>query len=334
VTTLKPYALRWRILPQDPIDMVITWASVNDLNWRKNYEIHVKRKPQWQRHLEFGELELCLASVCKYMPWIRNIFLITECKTPEYVNNNSKVKVIHSHDILGKEALRPTFNSNVIESYMHRIPGLSECFLWGNDDFFVGQPIAKSYWFKDGLPSVKLGSRHLDYPIKGFEWSIYNAVRLASKFTGSPPPPVPSIVRNHHRPTYINWEESTILEQTHQINILRKSACEMVWRLFPDFMRQMVVCRIRDPLEHQLQFHLLAALVGIHAKNIHLDRLPPDHIRSSSFYDLESEENFALWLTKVLENPPPFYCINGIRPSEINTFHNFKQLMLRRIHGK
>ena len=35
----------------------------------------------------------------------------------------------------------PTFNSNSIESNLHRIPGLSRIFAIFNDDFFVGAPI-------------------------------------------------------------------------------------------------------------------------------------------------------------------------------------------------
>jgi hypothetical protein len=41
----------------------------------------------------------------------------------------------------------PTFNSNVIESYLHRLPGLSERFLYFNDDYYLGAPLAPTDLF-------------------------------------------------------------------------------------------------------------------------------------------------------------------------------------------
>ena len=35
----------------------------------------------------------------------------------------------------------PTLSSAAIETNLHRIPGLSEHFLYMNDDFFLGKPI-------------------------------------------------------------------------------------------------------------------------------------------------------------------------------------------------
>ena len=50
-----------------------------------------------------------------------------------------------------KECL-PTFNSCAIELNMHRIKGLSEHFVYFNDDMLLNGPINPEYYFKKGLP--------------------------------------------------------------------------------------------------------------------------------------------------------------------------------------
>ena len=49
-------------------------------------------------------------------------------------------------DVIAPEHL-PTFNSHVIESYLHRIPDLAEHFVYLNDDFFVMRPLPKAHFF-------------------------------------------------------------------------------------------------------------------------------------------------------------------------------------------
>lgn len=41
----------------------------------------------------------------------------------------------------------PTFNSRSIETLLHRIPNLSENYVFFNDDFFLGRPCGVSDWF-------------------------------------------------------------------------------------------------------------------------------------------------------------------------------------------
>ena len=46
----------------------------------------------------------------------------------------------------------PTFNSHTIELNFHRIPGLSEQFVYFNDDFLLTGPCAPEDFFRNGLP--------------------------------------------------------------------------------------------------------------------------------------------------------------------------------------
>ena len=49
----------------------------------------------------------------------------------------------------------PAFNSNVIESYLHLIPGISKQFLYLNDDYLLGGPVVRcDFYQKDGRLKV------------------------------------------------------------------------------------------------------------------------------------------------------------------------------------
>src|SRR5690606_24066147 len=50
------------------------------------------------------------------------------------------------------EPYLPTFNACTIELNMHRIEGLSDRFVYFNDDCFVINHLAEEDFFRDGLP--------------------------------------------------------------------------------------------------------------------------------------------------------------------------------------
>lgn len=85
---------------------------------------------------------------------MRKIYIITDNQTPEWIDLYSNVTIIDHRDIIPKEYL-PTFNSHVIEAYLHKIKDLSEYFLYFNDDVFVSREIPKSHFFKsNGISSI------------------------------------------------------------------------------------------------------------------------------------------------------------------------------------
>lgn len=57
----------------------------------------------------------------------------------------------HTTIFEGYEENLPTFNSLSIESLLHKIPGLSENYVYFNDDFFLVRPCEASDWFDGGM---------------------------------------------------------------------------------------------------------------------------------------------------------------------------------------
>ena len=54
----------------------------------------------------------------------------------------------HDHIFQSPDDL-PTFSSPAIESNIHRIPGLSENFVYLNDDILLLQPVSKEMFYSD-----------------------------------------------------------------------------------------------------------------------------------------------------------------------------------------
>jgi len=102
------------------------------------------------RFTDYGELLYSLRSVSKYLKWVRNIYIVTDNQIPSWLNvektSNNKIKIINHTEIIPLEYL-PTFNSHVIELFLHKIPNLSKYFIYLNDDIVFLKEIDISHFF-------------------------------------------------------------------------------------------------------------------------------------------------------------------------------------------
>lgn len=151
------------------IDLVYLWVDGNDAEWFKKktqvtgiYEDNHSENSFKGRYSNNNELKYSLRSVEKHIPWVRQIFIVTDNQVPEWLNiSNPKIKIIDHKDILPVAAL-PCFNSSVIEYFLHKIPNLSTHFLFANDDMFINADLTPNFFFSsDGLPIVRLKKKLL-----------------------------------------------------------------------------------------------------------------------------------------------------------------------------
>jgi hypothetical protein len=83
---------------------------------------------------------------------VNNIYFVTWGHIPSWLNvNNPKLKLIKHEDFIPSDYL-PLFNSCAIEFFFNRIKGLSEQFVYFNDDFFLINTVKPERFFKNGLP--------------------------------------------------------------------------------------------------------------------------------------------------------------------------------------
>ncbi|RYY76547.1 MAG: capsular biosynthesis protein [Gammaproteobacteria bacterium] len=149
-----------------PIDAVVTWVDGQDPRHMQKLNAYVAeiggRRPVTADPTRFhndGEINYCITSLLKYAPWIRTIYLVTDDQTPDIFHRlkgtqwEQKVKIVDHKDIYaGYEHVLPIFNIRSIMTVLWRIPGLSERFLFLNDDFALVQPVfPENFFHKDGI---------------------------------------------------------------------------------------------------------------------------------------------------------------------------------------
>ena len=140
-----------------PVDIVVTWVDGSDPAWqaeRNKYMPNASSKLDTvdARFREWGIFQYWFRAVEKYAPWVNHVYLVTWGHVPSWLNmNNPKLKVVKHSEFIPEEYL-PTFSSHTIEMNLWRIPGLSEHFIYFNDDMFLMKKVEKSDFFCNGLP--------------------------------------------------------------------------------------------------------------------------------------------------------------------------------------
>ncbi len=143
------------------MDAVITFVNGNDPVWQRSYAQNITHETVLnKRYRDWGLLPYLLRGIEKNMPFIEKVFLVvsTESQVPECINTCNTQIILHK-DIIPQTFL-PTFNSTTIELFLHRIPNLSEQFVYFNDDLFPVNPLQPCDLFRDDKIVTRF-SRHL-----------------------------------------------------------------------------------------------------------------------------------------------------------------------------
>jgi hypothetical protein len=142
-----------------PVDVVYTWVDGDDPAWRArkaqalgvNDWVTSAHAANSSRFASRDELRYSLRALHCFAPWVRHVFLVTDDQVPAWLDADGPQLTLVSHrEIFGDTGRLPTFNSHAIESRLHRIPGLSEHFLYLNDDVFLGRPVTPDLFFTSG----------------------------------------------------------------------------------------------------------------------------------------------------------------------------------------
>lgn len=139
------------------IDFVIPWVDGNDPAWQQEKAKYSGKPAPTQdardiRFRDWGLLRYWFRGIEKNAPWVNRIYFITCGHFPSWLNTeHPKLKCVKHSDYMPSDYL-PTFSSHPIELNMHRIKGLSEHFVYFNDDFYLLNPTVPEDFFVDGLP--------------------------------------------------------------------------------------------------------------------------------------------------------------------------------------
>lgn len=140
------------------IDFVITWVDMDDPKWQEDFIKYSGKKGNTKngvskaRFRDNGFLKYWFRGVEKFAPWVRKIHFVTNGQKPDWIDeSNPKIHIVNHCDYIPKQFL-PTYNSVVIERYIHKIPGLAEHFVYFNDDFYIINKVGVERFFRNGLP--------------------------------------------------------------------------------------------------------------------------------------------------------------------------------------
>lgn len=152
-------------------DVVIAWVDGDDPAHKRKKasfltpqkELHFEDVAGEARYKSTGEIYYCVASILCYAPWVHKIYIVTDNQNPhvdEFVARNfpdNKIPIeLIDHTALFRsyEQYLPTFNSLAISTMLWRIPGLSDRFLYFNDDVFLASPATEDMWFEGDSTSI------------------------------------------------------------------------------------------------------------------------------------------------------------------------------------
>ena len=138
-----------------PIDIVIPWVDGNDPMWVEEHDKYTADKlsdNHVSRYRAWDTFKYWFRAIEDNAPWIRKIHFITWGHYPEWLNLDSdKLNIVNHRDFIPENYL-PTFSSHVIELNLHRIPDLSENFIYFNDDVYLNKKVSPEDFFLDGKP--------------------------------------------------------------------------------------------------------------------------------------------------------------------------------------
>ncbi|MBQ1306098.1 MAG: Stealth CR1 domain-containing protein [Erysipelotrichales bacterium] len=242
-----------------PIDVVITWVDPSDEEWQKERAKYRNLKEEANgevRYRDWGFLKYWFRGLEKNAPWVNRVFFVTCGHYPDWLNTeNGKLQIVRHKDYIPEEYL-PTFNSNVIELFFHKIPGLSEQFVYFNDDMFLLGPMEETEFFADGKPADTLAWNAVSAKAENsmIEHIVLNDMEILEKHFDK------KTVQKQQRAKLLSpkngagmvkttmlwsWKHFTGIENPHVAQPYLKSVLETVWEKEGPALRETAQNRFR-----------------------------------------------------------------------------------------
>ncbi|WP_346181009.1 stealth family protein [Streptomyces osmaniensis] len=165
VPTFAPFAEPGIDEVRFPVDAVYTWVDGDDPAMAAKRRAHqalsdnviAPRETGASRYTDHDELRYALRSLEMYAGFVRHVYLVTDSQLPAWLDLDAEgLTVVDHREILPADAL-PVFNSHAIESRLHHIRGLSDHYLYFNDDVFINRPVRAEHFFHgNGIARIPL----------------------------------------------------------------------------------------------------------------------------------------------------------------------------------
>jgi hypothetical protein len=201
---------------QFPIDVVYTWVDGEDPRWQAKRD---RYRPQGgngnaakaSRFVSHDELKYSLRSLQMYGDFVRHIYLVTDDQVPDWLDTSAPgLTVVDHREIFSDPAALPVFNSHALSTQLHHIEGLSEHYLYFNDDILLGRPVGPEQFFHaNGIAQIPFSSAQFGlgepHPLEAAPSSAGKNVRrliwqthkrnITQKFMHVPHPQLKAVMR-------------------------------------------------------------------------------------------------------------------------------------------
>lgn len=242
------------------IDFVVTWVDMDDPVWKEEFHRYSGKidnsvnEVSEARFRDYGFLKYWFRGVAKFAPWVRKVHFVTSGQKPDWLDEtHPKLNLVNHEDYIPRKYL-PVFNSNLIEIYMHKIPDLSEQFVYFNDDFFITNHLSPNRFFERGLPR-DIAAFRKNTGFSQFEKMLKNNIRLINKHFDKKEVFKRDAWKWYH-PSYgkrgrlnylLKWYNNFITLRTpHNAQPFLKSTFEEVWKHCGEELEGMSTHRFRS----------------------------------------------------------------------------------------
>lgn len=298
-----------------PIDALLPWVDGDDPVLKAKRSRYMEPDASKNddvagatRFKSIGEVKYCVASILRFAPFIRKIFIMTDGQDPgigDFIEKNfpgqsSKIVTVdHSVIFRGYEHALPVFNSNAIEAVFWNIPEMSEHFIYFNDDFMLTAPVTPEDFFRSDGRVVCFGSwfltsfgkflrlvkpRHAGHKTIGFKDLMINAQEY-----------------------YFHGKGWRFINLGHTPRPLLKSWFENWARERDDMVQTNITGRFREPFHFQTQEPFYLAL----AREGRID-LVPEESKTLYFKRRSKKDYVKLKLESFDRSDKPFACFNSL----------------------
>ena len=241
------------------IDAVIAWVDGSDPALIKRQQKYLKfelnKNPPGAEKTRFNslnEIKYCLISILKFAPYLRKIFIVTDQQDPNiyplvqkyFPKRISDIHIVDHLEIFqGFESFLPTFNSICISNMLWKIKGLSDKFIYFNDDVFIVRPTNPSTFFKNNRPVLRGKWRLPPYERILWDKTKYFFKKL---FMGVEKEKTPSFQINQWNAAKLLGFNFRFLMSGHIPLALNKKKLEEFFTDNPEILKQNIVYRFRS----------------------------------------------------------------------------------------
>jgi len=309
LTPFTRFFIRHLLHFKNDVDLIYLYCDGNDLKWQeKRRQALKKADPNWTengshecRYADNNELKYSLRSAEMFAPWIHKIYIITDGQKPEWLDtSNRRIKIVDLKDIMPKKYL-PCFNSNVIESFMYKIKGLSEYFLYGCDDMFFFSSVTKDFFFSaDGKPCARLKKMPAVHKIIDSPY-LQTLVRMSRLYQKKS-------------------SKRYFLDSHHNIDAYTKSFFKSLEKLFSSELKDWRSHKFRTPYDFQ-RILLLYQALGENTAILKFQSAPKGKSVDSLFFRLGTK-NVEKRLSAL---NPKLFCINDSEQTTDKDRKNIQQ---------